>query len=241
MQIIWRNIMISLSKRIFVAAIMFGKIASGFAGEAILFDDPGLIGYRDGESISGLYDAENEKFSCYFLFSQDGGARPRPNIGGYTDTALLTFIPGDRSLEYNDRNRFFDIPGNLYRENDEWVLHTSSGQAGCENSTGGFTFKLGSKEASRYSVEETIPAIGIRLIKRKSFLYNYQNGKFLARRGFLTKGNAVIVLEKRDGFSLVRFSDPRLNKDSYGKITINWIHTVDLVDPFPSIIRALKQ
>lgn len=122
---------------------MLGVSVSGFAGEAIFFDDPGLVGYRDHGRIYGFYGAENKKFSCAFFFFQDESGLNRPDVNGYADTGLLTFVPGDNSFEFSDRDKLFDIKGDLYRSEDEWVIKTSTGQAGCENSTGGASLALG--------------------------------------------------------------------------------------------------
>lgn len=211
---------------------MFGVTAPGVAGEAVIFDDPGLVGYRNNGPIYGSYSAENEKFSCSFLFLQNT-SQIFPDHGDYTDTKLLTFVPSDHSFEFSNRDKSFDINGDLYRNEDEWVIQTSSGQAGCENATGGFTFDVGSEEASRFHIKGKIPAIGIRIVKRKSYLYNYRDGYFLARKSYLAKWNVVVALKSSREFSLVRFTDPRLDVESYGRVTIGWVHTADLVDPFP--------
>lgn len=232
--------MTSLNKFIVFLALNLCVSVSGFAGEAILFDDPGLIGYRNDGRIYGFYGAVNSKFSCMFFFFQDENSS-RPSINGYTDTGLLTFVPSEKSFEFSDRDKTFDINGDLYRSGDEWVIKTSTGQAGCENSTGGFIFNLGSLQAARYYVVKKIPAIGIRLVIRKSYLYDFHDEIFSARKSYLTKWNAVVVVEARGQFSLIRFSDPRLNAKSYGKVTTGWIHSEDLVDPFPLASKEPKQ
>jgi hypothetical protein len=226
--------MMNLNRFFVAVALMFGVAAPSVAGEAILFDDPSLVGYRNGALIAGFYDAENEKFSCSFFFFQDNKGPNFPDIGDYTDTKLLTFVPSDGSFEFSNRDKSFDIEGDLYRSGDEWVIKTSSGQAGCENSAGGFIFNLGSEEAVRYYVKKKIPAIGIRIVKDKSFLYDYRDGNFIAKKSYLTKWNVVVALETRNQFSLVRFADPRLDVKSYGHVTIGWVHSADLVDPLPA-------
>ncbi|SIT50599.1 conserved hypothetical protein [Paraburkholderia piptadeniae] len=215
--------------------MMLGLTTPGFAGEAILFDDPSLVGYVDDGRISGFYDAENEKFSCSFFFLQDNEELHPPNLDGYTDTKLLTFVPSDKSFEFSRRDKSFDIKGDLYRSGNEWVIKTSSAQAGCENAAGGFIFKLGSLEATKYVVAKKIAAIGIRLVSGKSIIHDYRSRKFIATKSYLIKWNVVVVLETRNQFSLVRFADPRLNADSYGRVTTGWVRSSDLVDPFPAV------
>jgi hypothetical protein len=225
--------MTNLNRLVLGTMIILGLTTPGFAGQAILFDDASLVGYRDDGRIYGFYDARNERFSCSFLFFQDGRESQSPNAQGYTDTDLFTFVPGNSSFEFSNRDKTFDIKGDLYRREDQWVIRTSTGQAGCENATGGFIFNLGSKEASRYHVTGEIRAIGIRLVKNKTLLYDYRGGRCLATKSYLTRWDAVVLLATRDRFSLVRYSDPRLNVRSYGRTTNGCVRSADLVDPFP--------
>ncbi|MFP6561189.1 hypothetical protein WJ542_23210 [Paraburkholderia sp. B3] len=225
--------MINLSKIFTGAVFALAMAARGFAGEAILFDDPSLIAYRDDGRIYGLYDAQNEKFSCNFLFFEKSDGTSNSVIDGYTDTKLLTFIPDGDSFEFSNRDRDFDIDGDLYRREDEWIIRTSSGQAGCENSAGGFIFKLGSMEAIKYHIARKFSSSGIRIVRSKTLLYDRRGKEFFTRRGYLAKWNAVVVLESQKQYSLIRFSDPRLNVESYGRVTTGWVHTSDLVNPLP--------
>ncbi|MGF6607140.1 hypothetical protein OKW45_002040 [Paraburkholderia sp. WSM4175] len=234
MQATWQNIMINSNKFIVSIAGLYLSIASAYAGKAVLFDQPNLIGFRDGEVVSGFYDGENAKFSCLFFFFQNGRESQTSKATGYTETKLSTFAPGENSFEFSNRDRTFDIDGNLYRRENEWIVKTATAQAGCENATGTFTFDPNDFRATSYYSEKEIPAIGICLVKEKSYLYDYHDGKFTMRKGYLTKWNGVIVLQTHDQFSLVRFADPRMNVENPGRITTGWVHSADLVNPFPA-------
>jgi hypothetical protein len=223
----------NINKIIACAYLMLAMTAQGFAGEAILFDDPGLVAYRDGDRIYGFYDAKNEKFSCNFFFFEKKAGAANSVIDGYSDTKVLTFIPDEKSFEFSNRDRDFDIDGDLYSRKDEWVMRTSSGQAGCENSAGGFIFNLESTEATKYHIARMLSSSGIRIVRSKTFLYDRRGKKFFARRGYLAKWNSVVVLESQNQYSLIRFTDPRLNVKSYGRVTTGWVRSADLVDPFP--------
>ena len=85
-----------------------------------------------------------------------------------------------------------------------------------------------------YRVQKEINAIGIRLVKEKSYFYDYSGAEFSRRKGYLTKWNGVVVLKTRGQFSYVRFVDARLDAASLGRVTTGWIRTADLVDPFPA-------
>ncbi|MFL9963506.1 hypothetical protein PQR02_21025 [Paraburkholderia sediminicola] len=200
--------MINLNKIIAFIATSILPIPVAYAGHVIIFDNPNLIGFRNGETVSGFYDAEDQKFSCFFLFFQDKKEPKAVNVNGYTDIKLLTFTPSEDSFEFSNRNRTYDIGGNLYRRENEWIIRTTTAQAGCENAMGTFTFDSDDFRAASYYVEQELPAIGIRLIKNKSNFYDYRGGKFVARKGYLTKWNGVVILRTLDQFSFVRSSTP---------------------------------
>jgi hypothetical protein len=103
-----------------------------------------------------------------------------------------------------------------------------------ENALGAFTSYPPDKVGGEmFTVRRRIPATGIRLVNRKSFFYDLRDDKFIARKGYLTQSNGVIVLQARNQFSYVRFADPRVNVANPGRVTTGWVHTADLVNPFP--------
>ncbi|MGN6804763.1 MAG: hypothetical protein ACTHJZ_02335, partial [Trinickia sp.] len=152
---------------------------------------------------------------------------------GFSDTKISTFTPSGKSFLLDDRDKTFDIDGDLYRKGGDWIIKTSTAQAGCENSAGTFIFDRDTSDAITYSITQEIPAIGIRLVKSKSYFYDYISGRYVVRKGYLTKWSGVVVLKTQDDFSYVRFVDPHIDAKTSGKITTGWIHSNDLVNPFP--------
>jgi len=222
--------------------LLFGAVCLLFpfltnAGEALLFNDPGLTAYKDDEAIVGFYSTESGRFSCMFMFFTKRSPSSHTDEDGFEDVKIFTYVPGDGSLAFEDRDKTFDIDGDLYRRGDEWIIRTSRAQAGCENSAGTFIFDRADFRATSYSVALKIPAIGIRLIRAKSYFYDYNNGKYVSRKSYLTRWNGVILLRRRREFSYVRFVDTRANARTVGRVTTGWIHSSDLVDPFPSLLR----
>jgi hypothetical protein len=203
------------------------------AGEAFIFNDPGLTAYKEDDSIAGIYSATSEQFSCFFIFSQKQPSSGVADKDGFSDTKILTFSPGDGSLLFKDRDKRFDINGDLYRRDQKWVIRTSRAQAGCENSAGTFTFNLGNSSARIYWIVQKIPAVGIRLVKNKTYLYDYDAGKYVVRKGYLTRWDGVLLLRTKDEFSYVRFVDPRADLKSSGRVTTGWVHSSDLANPLP--------
>ncbi|MGS0897243.1 hypothetical protein ACVBGC_32650 [Burkholderia stagnalis] len=203
-----------------------------YAGEALIFSDSSLIGFRDGKHISGIYDSRNAKFSCSFLFTEDRDAAKAANVDDYTDTPILTYILGDKSPEFANRDKAFDIKGDLYRRDNEWIIRTKAGQAGCENATGTFMFDIKDFQAVTYYVTKEVPATGIRIAKSKTFFYDNHDGNFIEKKSYLVYGDAVVELKSQGDYSYVRYvgTGPKLD----GRVTFGWLHTKDLVDPFPS-------
>ncbi len=216
-----------------IALLFVASLSSSlsFAGEAIIFDHPGLIGFHDGSSVSGFYDSRNAKFSCSFLFAEDRGKSDAKDVDDYIATPLLTFVLGEKSPSFANRNKAFDIKANLYRRDDEWVIQTEAGQAGCENAAGTFTFGPKDYRSVSYRVTQQVPAIGIRIAKRKTIFYDNRDGKFVARKSYLVYGDGVVALKTQGDFSYIRYvgAGPR----GEGRITFGWVRTADLVDPFP--------
>jgi hypothetical protein len=95
-------------------------------------------------------------------------------------------------------------------------------------------FDRRSLSARTYTITGEFPAIGIRLVKGKSHFYDYKNGNYVARKGYLTKWDGVVQIKTQGNFSYVRFVDPRADAKTFGKVTTGWIHSSDLVNPFPT-------
>nr|WP_233451450.1 hypothetical protein [Paraburkholderia caribensis] len=204
-------------------------------GSAIVFDRAELIAFDDNSVVKGYYNAQGEKRSCTFLFVQKGGQVEAQAEPPYSEAKVLTFVPGEKNFTYSSRDKFFDIPGELFRRDETWLIRTDEGQAGCENALGSFTsFPKNKVGGEIFTVENKIPAVGIRLIARKTNLHALQGGKFLARKAYLTKWDDVIVIRTRDQFSYVRFANTRVDTPNLGRVTTGWVRSADLVNPFPS-------
>lgn len=220
------------SNKILAACLLLMTITSACAGEATSFVPPYLIGFEDAGKVYGLYSSTDGKVSCSFLFFQKSKEIPFDKDKRFSISDISTFIPGEKSFAYDNRNTDFDIDGHLYKRDEYWIVRTFRPQAGCGNAQGIFEFDPPEIEAERYQVSETFPALGIRLVKNKSFFYDLRNGKFIARKGYLTKWDGVVLLKvSTDGFSYVRYVDAGPKHD--GRVTFGWVHTSDLVDPFP--------
>jgi len=204
------------------------------AGSAFVFDRTELLAFDEGGVVTGYYNAQGKKRSCVFLFAQNGAqmeGQPQPP---YSETKILTYVPGEAEFSYVDRNQFFDITGELFRRDETWIVRTDEGQAGCESALGSFTsFPKDKVGGEIFNVEEKISAVGIRLITRKTYLHDFRNGKFVARKAYLAKRDGVIVIRMQDQFSYVRFTDTRVDTPSSGRITTGWVRSADLVNPFP--------
>ncbi|REE24184.1 hypothetical protein B0G71_7486 [Paraburkholderia sp. BL27I4N3] len=224
--------------KIIILALLTCLCRSTVAGEAIIFDQANLLAFSDSGRVAGFYDSEDNKFSCYFLFSQNSEEDEKvQNVQEYSVTKMLTFVPSDSSLEFEERYKQFDIQGLLYRKNGEWIIRTSRPQAGCGNATGVFEFDPPDIRAENYIESKRIPATGIRLVNTKTFFYDLRGGKFIARKGYLTKSNGVIVLRTYGQFSYVRFADPRANATDSGRVSTGWVRSANLVNPFPPTSR----
>ncbi|WP_459619939.1 hypothetical protein [Burkholderia sp. 3C] len=205
---------------------------ASFAGEAMLFDEPNFVAYQDGGKVYGFYDARDPRFSCSFFFYEDGSSGLN-EIDGYSNTGLSTFVPGGKIFYYKGRNKGFDIAASLYRDEDEWMVRTKSGQAGCENAAGSFLATPNNSIGFSYHVEKKISALGIRLVERKTILHDMRNGEFIPRKGYLTTRDSVVLIDSRLDYSLVRYVNPYDNSKNQGKVVTGWVKSGDLVNPFP--------
>jgi hypothetical protein len=220
--------MVNLNKFFILFAIFSG---SACAGDMVTFDKPDLVIFDDAAGLSGFYSATDGKRSCTFLFAEGGSSGEFNGNKYFSRTKILTFLPDNKSLLFSNRHKDFDIDGVLYRRDDEWVIKTSRTQAGCGNAEGVFEFDPGDLRSVSYFVKNKVPAVGIRLIEEKTNFYNMMDGKFIVRKGYLTRGDGVVVLKTHGQFSYVRYSDP--GPDSDGRISTGWVRSADLVNPFP--------
>nr|WKF55912.1 hypothetical protein HUO10_000356 [Paraburkholderia busanensis] len=216
----------------YIFLFSFASAGSVFAGNALIFNDSGLIGFREGRAVFGIYDSRNATFSCRFLFIEDRDAPKKSNVENYTDTSLLTYVLSEKSFEFSNRNKLFDISADLYRRDNEWVIQKKSGQAGCENSAGTFTFGLKDLQSVTYYVTQEMPAIGIRIVSGKTRFYDIRGGNFVPEKSYLVDGDAVVELKTKGDYSYIRYVG--MKPTAEGHVTFGWLRTNALVDPFPS-------
>lgn len=235
MQRILRNFTMNSNKKIAKLSILFVCYFSfsSMAGTALIFDSPNLLALEQGGGMVGFYAARNEKFSCDFLFFSNQDGRRHQAVIGYRETELLAFIQSGKRMIFAQRDRDFDVSGVLYRDGDRWVLQTDVEPAGCGNAMGGFGFAPSTRSINNFYVEKRIRAVGIRTVIRKSYLHEKTATSFSRRKAYLTASDNVLVLQERDGFSYVRFSDPRSYVANPGAVTLGWVRSTDLVNPFP--------
>ncbi|MEC5407847.1 hypothetical protein VOM14_20045 [Paraburkholderia sp. MPAMCS5] len=223
----------NLSKT-FVFFLLATSSCEVWSGQAFSFDKPGLVSFEDHGAISGYYNVSDGERSCTFLFVSAGGEINDPSKSPYSEVKLLTFVPRENSFSFSERDKSYDISGTLYRRDGTWIVRTDEGQAGCENSLGSFMSSRSDKVGGEiFSVRRTISATGIRLIGRKTYLFDLKRGRYVAKKAYLTKWDGVIVLQTHEPFTLVRFADAKSNVANPGKVTTGWVRSADLVDPFP--------
>jgi hypothetical protein len=73
------------------------------------------------------------------------------------------------------------------------------------------------------------------LVKSKSYFYDYKEGKYVVRKGYLTQWDSVVLLRVKDEFSYARFVEPHADLKSSGNVTTGWVHSNDLTNPLPSL------
>ena len=192
-----------LGKRLLFAAALTMS-GSVFAGSAVLFQQPYLIAFVDSSHVTGIYSRTGETGSCYFLFY---GALDKkyPGKADYSTFRISTFLGGDRYLDFEGRDKDYDIDGYLYKTYEGWVLRAMSLRAGCSSAQGIFSADPPDISAKEFFTSSEIPALGIRLVAKKSYLHDIKGGKFIVENSYLISGDAVVVLKVRGEFSYIRY------------------------------------
>lgn len=221
--------MILLSKKLLFATVLTVS-GSVFAGSAVLFQQPYLIAFVNSNRVTGIYSRIGEAGSCYFLFYGVFG-KNYPDKMDYSTFKINTFLSGDSSLDFASRDKDYDIDGYLYKKDEGWVLRTVSPQAGCSSAQGIFSADPPDISATEFFISSEIPALGIRLVKKRSTLHELKGGEFIVKKSYLVSGDAVVVLKVRGEFSYIRYvnTGPKFE----GRITFGWLRSKDLIDPFP--------
>jgi len=211
----------------FLVLILAGSMPA-FAGTLLIFDNPRLVVLESGGEIVGYYGTHDRTSSCGFFFSTIKEEGRSSEFDRTLPRPIETHVLAGPVYDYSHRDSPFDIPGKLFQGPKGWMLQTSEIQAGCNNASGTFEYGPDDLRAAWYFPVKKMPAINIRIIGRRTFLYVLRGGKLSATKSFLTGGSAVAIIDRRRCFSNIRFVHP-----STGKIAIGWVHTADLLNPFP--------
>ncbi|ALL68218.1 hypothetical protein K788_00003815 [Paraburkholderia caribensis MBA4] len=205
---------------------------SAFAGEAITFDNPGLNVVLASGRIAGYYTAVEGNKSCdFYFFGSEDYARKDSN--GYTVIDIQTFATQWEKFTYVERDRDFDIKGHIYRIGDKWIVQTTDEPPGCGGAVGLFTKGPNDDHPFIYSVKRRFSAVAIRVVSRKTYLYRRSGNSFKKGGGYLTEGDNVVALNTEGGFTNVRYTDPNYFSKKPGAVTVGWVRSSDLLDPFP--------
>lgn len=217
-----------------LAATFLCTVEASYSATANIYDDRNMISVQDDNRIFGYYSSVGDRFSCIFFFFAKTDIDLLKNQIGYNVISTKTFSIDLDSGQYDYAHRAteFDIQGVLYLHDNDFVLKTIHPQAGCMSSAGMFENSPGERGVIQYHMQSQIPAIGIRVVDKKTYLYRQANSR--EKSGYLVQGDIVLLIKKKSGLSYVRYVNP--NVDS-GRIAAGWVDSVNLVDPFPSKIK----
>ncbi|MFL9961341.1 hypothetical protein PQR02_09555 [Paraburkholderia sediminicola] len=208
-----------------VAGFLFCRFA--MAGVISLYDESRFLTFSDGQKIYGLYSAHNELFYCNFLFMSEKSVRDRDEI-----VPIETF-----SLDYKNHRYTYtqighisSIRGVLSKNGNTITISTEKPQGGCQSAAGLFSGDGGLP----YTEMAKISGMGIGVINRKSFIY--QNPNSINKRGYLLPGDMVVVINKKDNYSYIRYVNPDMliEDDDKRHVSTGWVRSADLVNPFPA-------
>lgn len=186
----------------------------------VIFGNPHLVAMTSDNRILGYFNTQHQilHFSCSFFFT---------GLGRQTDSVInINSFPMENG-SYGSRNKADDIPGRVFIKNKEWIIQTEEPQAGCGGAVGTFYKGPDDDHPTRYEITKELPAIGFRIVARKSILKNKSGTNFKDRKGFLISGDVVAALESEGAFTRVRYVHP-----ATGQVTVAWVNTGDLADPF---------
>jgi hypothetical protein len=200
------------------------------AGTFVQFEEPALIGFESNGKIYGYYGSSNSRtgFSCVFFFqtleSEKDLFSPKKIISFYTESS------------FQNRNESADVSGQLYKNEDSWIISLEDQAAGC-NAAVGWNFKLGPQEkgVKEFKIIKNIPAIELLFATKKTHFYKNTNGKFTPLKSFITT-NDVFVVQKNAGiYSYGRYVDVDMSRiNNNPTVTFGWIQRADLENPFKS-------
>lgn len=184
------------------------------AGTLYYFSNNELIAFEEAGRISGSYSnvmrVDEKSLECKFIFKTIDWSKKNAK----------------RKIFTEERSRYFHAKANgyLHREGDDWRVQVDFPSAGCRF----FPWRLFSwneKVAGRFSVEEKKTALGIYVLKRNANYRNEDGNKF--GRDFLKKGDLVVVIRKKNGFSYIDHYFG-YGAESYKVRSSGWIKSSDV-------------
>jgi hypothetical protein len=220
--------------KILLVAALVTRVGFSYGAAANIYDDKNMVTVRSGDQIIGYYASAEDRFSCIFFFFTKSKYKPRKSQDNYSIVDIETFIfdIDSGNYDYAHRVRGFDISGVLYLHENNFILKTARPQAGCMGSAGMFRNSPGERGVIQYNLVNQIPAIGIRLVDKKTYLY--RKGDLRERVGYLVQGDIILLVKENLGSSYVRYINPNADSD---RISAGWVDSNNLVDPFPSEIK----
>ncbi len=207
----------------FVGALLILVSKLAFANTLLTFDNSHLVALKSSKGLVGYFNIEHQvlNFSCSFLFKE---------TNRQTDSMVaINSFPIDLK-GFTNRNKDDDIPGRIYISKGEWIVQTDEPHAGCGGAVGSFKEGPNDEYPTRYSIVRQIPAIGIRLVLNKTGLRNKNGNNITERKGYLIKGDVVAAIEIEGELTRIRYVHP-----ATGKVTIAWVESSDLIDPFAEV------
>ncbi|XLZ71974.1 hypothetical protein ABT364_08390 [Massilia sp. SR12] len=109
-----------------------------------------------------------------------------------------------------------NIPGRVFSKGGEWIVQTDEHHGGCGSAVGDFRKAPDDDHPERFTVLEHMPALGIRRV--------------------VNTGAVVVALKTRGLQTYVRHVHP-----ATGRVTLRWIETGKLENPFSSQPDALSR
>jgi hypothetical protein len=218
------------SNKIFnlILFFIFSSIYSlGICGEISIYDETHVITFNDAGEIYGFYSAHNEKFFCSFFFMSTDKLRAHQDSLITIETFDLNYHK--QQFNYSQRDNDSSIKGNLSMKDGQINIRTNTQRPGCDSAAGGL-FDTGGLP---YTVKTKVSGLGIAVATRKTFLY--EGPGLGGKHGYLAAGDAVAILNRKDGYSHIRYFNPDtlIEENDKKKIVTGWIRSVDLVNPFP--------
>jgi hypothetical protein len=210
--------------------------SSAISAEAFIFDNPFLVAMHSGNSIYGYYDSRDERFSCSFLFSGIGKIKKiNEKFSNQIDIETYSFDFQRTSFAYKDRDKLFDVSGDLFIRSGKWVIRTKKPQGACNGIGADFGKAPDDPAVTQFSVEKQIDVIGIGIASKKTFFYRKPGaGK---ENRFLLRGDIALIISKHGDYTYVRFANPNTVSSTRDPVITGWIRSADLKNPLPPLDR----